>query len=154
MTILQDIPALCKDRVNEMLEEAPVHKRYISKVLTEFNTELRSLNSLNKDHRIKAVNLFTEWRMKSLEESVMPEKLVNHMKNLIQTIGKIEMRKLSPKWALIDSNNELLTKWYLNLSRAEKIKGRLEKNGKIGVKIVSWNDLKRIDYEKKSNREL
>ena len=149
MTIQQHIPSVAKDRVNEILEEHPEHKRYVMKIMTAFNSELKNLSVLDKSSRSKAILLFTEWRVKNIEEASIPEVLKTHLQNVLQTLGKIEQRKIEPKWGIVNSELELLTKWYLNKSKAEKVLSKMKKVHGTQGEIVSWNQLREKEYKRK-----
>jgi hypothetical protein len=151
--IEQKIPAMAVEKINSMLAEHPNYIKYVMNTLNEFNTELKQLDTLEKDLKYKAVRLFTECRKKSLDESGLPDKLKTHMKCLISTVGNIQLRKLKPKWAVVDRDLKLHTKWYWNLQTALRRKERLlfaEPAGKWdNFVLVSWNDYRELQYEKK-----
>jgi hypothetical protein len=143
------VPALAKDRLNEILDEMPEHKKYVMSTLTEHNAILKQLDKLDDEKvLIKAIQFFTADRERSIDESSRPETVKTHLKNLIQTISKIRIRNLKPIWFIVDEKLDRACKKTFSQKttalNALKRMQRTDKNARVWV--ISCNEYQEILY--------
>ena len=145
---------MAKDRLNEIMYNSDDENvcKYIMSTLTEFSYELNSVKMMaGSGLMVKLYKLLLKSRELSINSSTIPVEAKTHLLCVVQTICKERIRELNPRFTVIGDDLKPMTKrWLRTTGLAEQKKKKwICRNGLVECQIVSWNELKALQYERK-----
>lgn len=141
------IQSIAKDRINQILIENDFAGQ--DKIISILNKLFYSLNNFDcEDQKLKSriIKLIIQDTKQNVQNTILLNVLKSHLVNLIDTIGKIYLRKIDPKFVIYNTNNlkRINSKLYQTKKSATKAKDKLELITREKYSITTLNHYKNL----------